>query len=94
MGAAKKNARRQRAHLIFIDESGLLMAPLVRRTLGDSRAKTRAVPTGQRAGESFVVRGVVVVASEAAVPRTVLPNLGQPVFQQSSYRRVLGDVDA
>jgi transposase len=34
MGADKKNARRQRAHLIFIDESGLLMAPLVRRTWG------------------------------------------------------------
>jgi transposase len=32
MGAHKKNAVRQRAHLIFIDESGLLMAPLVRRT--------------------------------------------------------------
>jgi transposase len=29
----KKSARRQRAHLVLIDESGFLMSPLVRRTL-------------------------------------------------------------
>lgn len=34
MGTDKKNARRWHAYLIFIDESGLLMAPLVRRTWG------------------------------------------------------------
>ena len=33
MAADKKSARRQRAHLVLIDESGFLMSPLVRRTL-------------------------------------------------------------
>ena len=32
MAAHQKKARRQGAHLALIDESGLLMAPLVRRT--------------------------------------------------------------
>src|SRR5581483_592828 len=32
VGADKKNARRLRAPVVFVDESGLLMAPLVRRT--------------------------------------------------------------
>lgn len=32
MAASKKNARRLNAHLVFLDESGLLLAPLVRRT--------------------------------------------------------------
>ncbi|HMB03448.1 MAG TPA: transposase [Isosphaeraceae bacterium] len=32
MAAHQKKARRQRASLVLIDESGLLMAPLVRRT--------------------------------------------------------------
>jgi transposase len=32
MAAHQKKARRQHAHLVLIDESGLLMAPLVRRT--------------------------------------------------------------
>jgi transposase len=32
MAAHQKKARRQQAHLALIDESGLLMAPLVRRT--------------------------------------------------------------
>lgn len=30
----KRLARRQRAHLVFIDETGFLLAPLVRRTWG------------------------------------------------------------
>jgi transposase len=33
LAADKKSARRQRAHLVLIDESGFLMSPLVRRTL-------------------------------------------------------------
>jgi transposase len=33
LAADQKRAARQRAHLVLIDESGLLMAPLVRRTL-------------------------------------------------------------
>lgn len=33
MAANKKSARRRRAHLVLIDESGFLMSPLVRRTL-------------------------------------------------------------
>lgn len=33
MAADQKRAARQRAHLVLIDESGLLLAPLVRRTL-------------------------------------------------------------
>jgi transposase len=32
VAASKKNARRLNAHLVFLDESGLLLAPLVRRT--------------------------------------------------------------
>ena len=32
LAADKKNARRLNAHLVFLDESGLLLAPLVRRT--------------------------------------------------------------
>jgi transposase len=32
LAAAEKKARRERATVIFVDESGLLMAPLVRRT--------------------------------------------------------------
>jgi transposase len=32
LAPGKKNATRLRAHLVFIDESGLLMAPLVRRS--------------------------------------------------------------
>ncbi len=32
MAAHQKTARRQHAHIVLIDESGLLMAPLVRRT--------------------------------------------------------------
>jgi len=33
VAANKKSARRRRAHLVLIDESGFLMSPLVRRTL-------------------------------------------------------------
>lgn len=33
MAASSKRARRLGAHLVFIDESGLLLSPLVRRTL-------------------------------------------------------------
>ncbi len=32
MAASKKNARRRRAAIVFIDETGFLMAPLVRRS--------------------------------------------------------------
>jgi transposase len=32
LASSKKNARRLKAHLVFLDESGLMMAPLVRRT--------------------------------------------------------------
>jgi len=32
LAAGKKNAARLNAHLVFLDESGLLLAPLVRRT--------------------------------------------------------------
>jgi transposase len=32
LAAGKKNASRLNAHLVFLDESGLLLAPLVRRT--------------------------------------------------------------
>jgi transposase len=32
MAAHQKKARRLRAHLVFLDESGLMLAPLVRRT--------------------------------------------------------------
>jgi transposase len=32
LAASQKKAKRERARLIFVDESGLLMAPLVRRT--------------------------------------------------------------
>ena len=39
MAADKKSARRRRAHIVLIDESGFLMSPLVRRTLAP-RGKT------------------------------------------------------
>ena len=38
MAADQKNARERRASLIFADESGLLLLPLVRRTLADLHA--------------------------------------------------------
>jgi transposase len=39
VAADKKSARRRRAHIVLIDESGFLMSPLVRRTLAP-RGKT------------------------------------------------------
>jgi transposase len=47
LAAHQKKARRQRAHLALIDESGLLMAPLVRRTWAP-RGRTPRLP--QRSG--------------------------------------------
>src|SRR5436305_10647584 len=42
----RKKARRQGAHLVLIDESGLLMAPLVRRTWAPRGQTPRLVQQG------------------------------------------------
>ena len=44
----KKKARRQGAHLALIDESGLLMAPLVRRPWAGRHPSASAARTGRR----------------------------------------------
>jgi transposase len=48
VAAGKKNAARLRAHLVFLDESGFMMAPLVRR----SWAKRRCTPVLYQRGRS------------------------------------------
>jgi putative transposase len=48
VAADKKSARRQRAHLVLIDESGFLMSPLVRRTLAPRGKPPILKTTGKR----------------------------------------------
>jgi transposase len=44
VAADKKSARRRRAHIVLIDESGFLMSPLIRRTLAP-QGKTPVLKT-------------------------------------------------
>lgn len=55
LAAHSKRARRQRAHLVFIDECGLMMLPLLRRTLAP-RGKTPIFlsPAGHRHKVSMI----------------------------------------
>lgn len=63
MARGKKNARRLKAHLAFLDESGLLMAPLVRRTWAPvGQTPILYVPT--RAHEKVSMVGTITVSPQ------------------------------
>jgi transposase len=61
MAADKKSARRQRAHLVLIDESGFLMSPLVRRTLAP-RGKTPILKAPARHREKVSITAALTIS--------------------------------
>jgi transposase len=58
LAAGKKNAANLNAHLVFLDESGLLMAPLLRRTWA-RRGQTPIIYQRTRAREKVSAIGVL-----------------------------------
>jgi putative transposase len=61
VAADKKSARRRRAHLVLIDESGVLMSPLVRRTLAP-RGKTPILKTRAAHREKVSVTAALTIS--------------------------------
>jgi len=61
VAADKKSARRQRAHLVLIDESGFLMSPLVRRTLAP-RGRTPILKTTAARREKVSVTAALTIS--------------------------------
>jgi transposase len=61
LAANKKIARRRRAHLVLIDESGFLMSPLVRRTLAP-RGKTPLLKTKASHREKVSVTAALTIS--------------------------------
>ena len=66
MATHKKNAWRQGAHLVLIDESGCLMAPLVRRTLAPC-GDTPVLKTQGRHREKVSITAALSIWDAAAV---------------------------
>jgi transposase len=62
VAADKKIARRRRAHLVLIDESGFLMSPLVRRTLAP-RGKTPILKTKAKHREKVSITAALTISS-------------------------------
>jgi transposase len=61
LGTYKKNARRLKATLIFLDETGLLLTPLVRRTWG-LRGKTPVLMHNARRNRRVSVIGAITIS--------------------------------
>lgn len=61
MAAGKKNAARRRAAIVFIDEAGFLMAPLVRRTWAP-RGHTPVLTQRGRSRRKVSVIGALVIS--------------------------------
>jgi transposase len=61
MAAGKKNAARRRAALVFVDEAGFLMAPLVRRTWAP-RGRTPVLRQRGRSRRKVSVIGALVIS--------------------------------
>ena len=63
VAADKKSARRRRAHLVLIDESGFLMSPLVRRTLAP-RGHTPILKTKAAHREKVSVTAALTISPQ------------------------------
>jgi len=63
MASLKKKARKLKAHLVFIDESGLMMAPLLRRTW----SPTGQTPVFYQKTQSY--RKVSIIAALSVSPQ-------------------------
>ena len=63
MAAGKKNATRLKATIAFLDESGLLMAPLVRRTWAP-RGETPILRQRTRSRQKVSAAGVVTISPQ------------------------------
>ena len=74
----KKSARRRRAHLVLIDESGFLMSPLVRRTLAP-RGHTPILKTKGSASREGVDNGGLTISPQAASPGALLADLSAKI---------------
>jgi putative transposase len=61
VAADKKSARRRRAHLVLIDESGVLMSPLVRRTLAP-RGKTPILKVQGKQREKVSITAALTIS--------------------------------
>jgi transposase len=61
LGTDKKNARRLKASLVFIDETGLLLTPLVRRTWG-VRGQTPVLVHNARRDRRVSVIGAITIS--------------------------------
>jgi putative transposase len=61
LGAHQKNARRWQATLVFLDESGLLLTPLVRRTWG-LRGQTPLLMTNARRDRRVSAIGAITIS--------------------------------
>ena len=73
LAAHQKKARRQDAHIALIDESGLLMAPLVRRTWAPQGQTPDFVQSGGGPPSEGLGRGGAVALAAPGSTGAVLP---------------------
>ena len=100
MAQDKKSARRQRAHLVLIDESGFLMSPLVRRTLAP-RGHTPILKTKGSRREKVSITAAMTVSPKRrrlglywrTFPRDYVTGERSADFLRYLLRHLRGKVD-
>ena len=60
LATPSKRARRQRATIVFADESGAMLSPLIRRTLAPKGKTPQLIVSGQRRQKVSVIAGLTL----------------------------------
>lgn len=84
LAQGKKNATRLGASLVFLDESGLLMAPLVRRTWASPGSDAHSPAKDQFLSESFRDRHAGRISAKRSSP------VDLPASSQRQHKRGIG----
>lgn len=92
LASHEKKAHRLKAPLVLIDESGFLMAPLVRRSSRSSGKDAHSASTGSLSSEGFCDCSAGEFSSPATPP-AVLPAASQRCHQRRSHPCLPSPVD-